>query len=352
MAKTAVLRASLDLLYYSGASQAMRSLFGGRGAIFMLHHVRPGAGAQSGFAPNALLEVTPQFLNEVISLVKSKGFDLISMADAVARLQDPDASRTPFAVFTLDDAYRDNLVHALPVFQRHHCPFTIFASPAIQDGTCELWWRGLEAVIAGTNHLKADVNGLIIDMETVTDAQKQAAWGQIYWPVRNLEENAQRPWIRNFCRENGVDLEAICKADAMTWDELRLINKDPLCTIGGHTVHHYAVARLSPEQALEELVQSADRLEQELGERPKFFAYPYGDEGSAAARDFDLAAKAGYEAAVTTRKGMIFSEHQNHLLALPRLSLSGEFQKLRYVDVLLSGTAFALWNGFRKLNVS
>ncbi len=352
MAKTAILRASLDFLYYSKASQVMRKIFGGRGAIFMLHHVKPGGGLQKGFAPNALLEVTPEFLDSVIQLAKGRGFEILSFADAVARLDDPHKSKTPFVVFTLDDAYRDNLVHALPVFQRHNCPFTIFASPAIQDGTCELWWRGLEAVIAGNNRLIAKVDELSLDLETITDAQKQAAWQAIYWPVRNLEENQQRVWIREFCAANGVDLDAICKAEGMTWDELRQINQSPLCTIGAHTVHHFAVAKLSDEQCLSELVQSADRLEKELGERPKFFAYPYGDESSAATRDFALAKKAGYRAAVTTRKGMIFNEHQNHMLALPRLSLSGEFQKLRYVDVLLTGTAFALLNKFRKLNVA
>jgi peptidoglycan/xylan/chitin deacetylase (PgdA/CDA1 family) len=84
----------------------------------------------------------------------------------------------------------------------------------------------------------------------------------------------------------------------------------------------------------------------------RFFSYPYGDPGSASNRDFKLAADAGYEAAVTTRKGLVFSGHRDHLTALPRLSLAGEFQKLRYVDVLLSGSAFALWNGFRQLNVA
>ena len=318
----------------------------------MLHHVKPGGGLQNGFAPNSLLELTPEFLDNVIQLAKDRGFEILSFADAVSRLTDPNGSKTPFVVFTLDDAYRDNLVHAFPVFKRHDCPFTIFASPAIQDGTCELWWRGLEAVIAGNNRVYAAIENQKFDLETVTDAQKQAAWDEIYWPVRNLEENKQRVWIREFCAANGVDLDAICQAEAMSWDELRHINQSPLCTIGAHTVHHFAVAKLSDEQCKQELVRSADRLEKELGERPQFFAYPYGDEGSAASRDFKLAEKVGFKAAVTTRKGMIFNEHQNHLLALPRLSLSGEFQKLRYVDVLLTGTAFALLNKFKKLNVA
>ena len=351
MAKSTILKTSLEVLYYSGASQVLRPIFGGLGAIFMLHHVRPGGGLQMGFAPNSGLEVTPEFLDAVLTFVKMRGYDLVSLGDAVRRIQENNSNRKPFVVFTLDDAYRDNLVHARPVFRKHHCPFAIFASPAIQDGTCELWWRGLEAVIAGNTKVRAEINSLKLRLDTVSDVQKQAAWQQLYWPVRQLEQKQQRKWIKEFCQTNRVDLGAICRADAMTWDELREISGDPLCTIGAHTVNHFAVAQLSEADATYELVESKRRIGEELGIIPKYLAYPYGDATSASPRDFKLATDAGYDAAVTTRKGLIFSGHRDHLTALPRLSLSGEFQKLRYVDVLLSGSAFALWNGFRQLNV-
>ena len=352
MAKSTMLKTSLDMLYYSGASQVLRPIFGGLGAIFMLHHVRPGGGLQMGFAPNSGLEVTPDFLDAVIGFVKMRGYDLVSMADAVQRIQENNSKRKPFVVFTLDDAYHDNLVHARPVFRKHHCPFAIFASPAIQDGTCELWWRGLEAVIAGNTRVSAKIKSLKVQFNTVSDVQKQVAWHQLYWPLRQLEQKQQRLWIKEFCETNRVDLGAICRADAMTWNELREISNDPLCTIGAHSVNHYAVAQLNESDATYELVESRRRIGEELGRVPKYLAYPYGDASSASPRDFKLAADAGYEAAVTTRKGLIFSGHRDHLTALPRLSLSGEFQKLRYVDVLLSGSAFALWNGFRQLNVA
>lgn len=352
MAKATILKTSLEVLYYSGASQALRPIFGGLGAIFMLHHVRPGGGQQLGFAPNSGLEVTPEFLDAVIGFVKMRGYELVSMAEAVQRIKENNPKKKPFVVFTLDDGYRDNFVHARPVFRKHHCPFTIFASPAIQDGTCELWWRGLEAVIAGNTKVIAKIQALKVQFDTVSDAQKQSAWQQLYWPLRQLEQKQQRLWIKEFCDANRVNLGAICRAEAMTWDELREISKDSLCTIGAHTVNHYAIAQLSETEATFELVESGRRIAAELGKVPKYFAYPYGDASSASSRDFKLAADAGYEAAVTTRKGLIFSGHRDHLTALPRLSLSGGFQKLRYVDVLLSGSAFALWNGFKQINVA
>lgn len=317
----------------------------------MLHHVRPGGGLQSGFAPNSILEITPEFLDGVISLVKQHGYDLVTMDTALQRLNSSESS-APFAVFTLDDAYRDNLLHARPVFRRHECPFTIYAAPAIQDGTCELWWRGLEAVVAGSTQLTGEIADESFDLTCVTDAQKTAAWERIYWPLRGMDQHAQRQWIRTFCVNHRVDLEAICRAEAMTWDELRLVAADPLCTIGAHTINHFAISRLSEAEALQEMTESADRLEQEIGYRPRHFAYPFGDESSAGARDFVLARKAGFASAVTTRKGLVYSAHRDYPMALPRVSLNGNFQRLRYTDVLLSGAAFTLFNKFRQLNVA
>lgn len=352
MAKTAILKTSLDLLFYSGASQALRGVYGGMGAIFMLHHIRPGGGGRGGFAPNAGLEVTPRFLSDVIAHARARGFDLVSMEEAVARIRSEQSATRPFALFTIDDGYRDNMVHAWPVFRRQSCPFTIFVAPAIADGVCELWWRGLEAVIAGATRLAGEIEATHFDLDCVTDARKQAAFERLYWPVRTMPEHEQRRWIRALCDAHGVSLDAMCAAEAMNWDELREIAADPLCTIGAHTINHYAVAKLSPEEAMHEAVASRNRIAMELGKTPRYFAFPYGDETSAGPRDFALIREAGFEAAVTTRKGLIFPGHKDHLTALPRVSLNGGFQKLRYVDVLMSGSAFALWNGFRRVKAA
>ncbi len=132
----------------------------------------------------------------------------------------------------------------------------------------------------------------------------------------------------------------------MGWDEVRTLAADPLVTIGAHTKGHFAVAKLSDERAYDEMVGGADRLERELGQRPAHFSFPYGDSGSAGPRDFALAKQAGFKTAVTTRKGMLFDEHRRHLTALPRVSLSGEFQSLTYTALYLSGRRLRCGTGF------
>jgi peptidoglycan/xylan/chitin deacetylase (PgdA/CDA1 family) len=343
-----LLRGCLDLLFYSGAARLLSPLTSGMGALLMLHHVRPGGGLQEGFAPNSGLEITPEFLEGVILHLRGKGYEFLSMAEAVRRIRTGGHAGRRFAAFTIDDAYRDIFIHAWPVFRRHECPFTLFIAPSITDGTCELWWRALEAVIAGSSFLGMRLNGETIALTTVTVSQKQAAWEKLYWPLRRLDPNRQRDIIVKLCCEHGIDPEAICRAEAMDWDEVRAIAKDPLCTIGAHTIHHHALAKLPVKDAMAEITGSVERIAAEIGERPRFLAYPYGDALSAGEREFDLACAAGIEAAVTTRKGLIFPGHAQKLTALPRVSINGGYQQLRHIDVLLSGTAFALWAGMHK----
>ncbi|HFB97778.1 MAG TPA: polysaccharide deacetylase, partial [Bryobacterales bacterium] len=261
-----------------------------------------------------------------------------------AELRAGRASRArPFAVFTLDDGYRDNLEHALPVFRRHGCPFTVFVATAYAEGRGELWWEILEQAIATQEVIRPEIEGLPAEIVTDTDEDRTAAWNLLYPVVRwRMEEHAQRDWTRRFAERHGIDTDALCRAMVMDWAALAELTAGGLCTIGAHTVHHYALARLTDEEeVLREMTESRERIAAELGGAVETFAYPYGDAGSAATREFRLAAAAGFSCAVTTRKGLVPAAPDS-LTALPRVSLNGLYQKLRYVDVMLTGAPFAL----------
>ena len=350
MASPKLLRRLLDILHFSGATALARPVTRGIGVIYCLHHVLPGGGKQQGFAPNTKLECEPEFLESLITLSRQRGFETVSLSEAVSRLQNCDHNR--FAVFTLDDGYKDNQRYAQPSFQRMNCPYTIFIAPRIAGGTSELWWRLLEQVVAKVNHLKVTLGTQSFDLPLNTESDKWAAWPLLSAAVEKLEQFEQRRVIRNLCEKSEIDPDAYCRRVAMSWDDLREINKDPLCTIGAHTLNHHAVGRMTAADAKRELETSRLIIASELREEIKFNAYPYGDEPNATARDFVLAAEAGYTASLTTRKGVVYAGHRNHLQALPRIMISGRYQKLRHVDALISGLPTALLNRFRKINVA
>ena len=128
---------------------------------------------------------------------------------------------------------------------------------------------------------------------------------------------------------------------------------DPLCTIGAHTVNHEMLRKVPDDASVRaEMEMSRAVLEAALGVRPEHLAYPVGDPTSAGRREFRIASELGFKTAVTTRPGVLFKAHRDHLTALPRISVNGEFQRQRYLKVLMSGAATAMWNGFRRINAA
>jgi len=144
--RTTVIRAGLEALYRTGAHHLLRPIFAGVGAIFMLHHVRPGRDAE--FQPNRHLEIEPSFLRAMLKHLRASDVDIITMDELHRRLDARDFSRR-FASFTLDDGYRDNRDHALPLLREFDAPCTVYAVSEFAAGSGRLWWVALERVVAG-----------------------------------------------------------------------------------------------------------------------------------------------------------------------------------------------------------
>ena len=348
--KVMALRTALKVLQGSGLTGLLRGRTQGMGSIFCLHQVCPGGGLEEGFAPNSKLEITPDFLRGLIDLVRSRGFETVSLAEMVERLKSGRAAGKPMAVFTLDDGYRDNFVYAKPVLEELNCPYTIFVAPAITDGICNLWWRSLEHMISSSSHLKLSTAGRDFDLKCETVAQKRKAFGVLYWFFALMDEHEQRRHLAGLLEGFGIDYKAYCRSVAMGWDELRDIARSPLCTIGAHTINHFVLKTLDATEALAEMRDSKSRIETELACDVEFFAYPYGDERAAGPREFALAQEAGFAASVTTRKGVIWPKDVQHLQSLPRIMVSGRYQERILVDALISGLPTALLNKVRPLH--
>ena len=348
--KRTVIRAGLETLFFSGAHLMMQPFVGGVGVILTLHHVRPPR--MDGFQPNRLLEVSPAFFADVVRKLRRSRVDLVSLDEMHRRLTEGDFRRR-FVCLTFDDGYRDVLQWAYPVLRKHEVPFALYIATSFPDRIGELWWLGLEAVIARNERIGLLMDGRERRFQCRTVIEKRELFEQLYWWLRSREtEDELRVVVRDLCARYGVDLSALCGELCMGWGEITELARDPLVTIGAHTVNHFMLKK-TPERVVRvEMEMGRAVLEAAVGFKPQHLSYPIGDATSAGPREFALAAELGFKTAVTTRPGMLFAGHRNHLTALPRISLNGEFQQRRYVNVLVSGAATAIWNGFRRVEAA
>ncbi len=332
-------------MYYSGADGLAAPFTRGPGVIFMLHRVAPEP--PRSFEPNRILKVTPEYIEQVIVHVVEAGFEILRLDEIPARLAQP--SGRPFACFTFDDGYRDNLDVAYPIFKRFGVPFTVYVPTDYADGKGDLWWLMLEKVIGACDqHVSVEIAGKLHAHACRTPAEKDAAFEEIYWHLRRLPEREARATVSGLAAAHGFTAEALCSELMMDWDAIRELAKDPLVTIAAHTCSHLALAKLDEAEVRREMSESIARIEAEIGQPCRHFSYPYGCVASAGPREFAIARELGVATAVTTRKGLLQPSHADQLSALPRLSLNGDFQDIRYLKVMLSGVPFALWNAITR----
>ncbi|WP_157014736.1 polysaccharide deacetylase family protein [Mesorhizobium xinjiangense] len=338
---------ALGLAGTGGLASLARPHFGGLGAIMMLHSVT--ATPETRIGANDHLVIDPDFLDRLLSHLRHQGYLFASMDEALERVRSAGGGAR-FVAFTADDAYRDNLLEALPVLERHGAPLTIYVAPGLIDGDAVLWWEVVEEVVARLD--RVDLPGAegmrSLDCSTLAGKRKANRIIQDHL-TRNVPEADQHAAVLALARSAGIDCAAFMHGRLMDWRQIADIARHPLVTIGAHTVHHRNLKRLSEDGAAQELARSRAILEERLGSAPRHLAFPYGYAAAAGEREARLAGEAGFATAVTTRHGLIHAEHADHLHALPRISVNGRHQNVRHIDTMLSGITTPMANRGRRV---
>ncbi len=204
-----------------------------QGEIWMLHRVVE----QRSEDPNQReLEVTPEYLEQVISKYLKNGYTFVPI-DSVFN-----AHR--FVCLTFDDGYRDNYTTALPILKRLGIPFAIYISTNFIDNKQPMWW----------------------------------------YPDQQL----------------GLSLE-----------ELRILDREPLCIIGAHTLSHPRLDTLTVIEQQKEIVESKVILEQWLGHPIQHFSYPHGAYND---DTLSIVKSAGFRSALCAWGGTVRRGYNPHLL--------------------------------------
>lgn len=309
------------------------------GLIFTLHHVRPDSG--QAFSPNAILSITPEFLETVIQAVLQAGMVPVHVHDLPELLRNnPDNKR--FVCFTLDDGYRNNAEYAAPIFMKYNIPFTIYITAGFAEHNRILWWETVEHLLRIRHQLEFDFGTGLEVLNLNTTAQKQAAFTRFAYYVDENDEDAAVAKIANLaqqCRFDPLQLTADLVMDRQALLQLQQAAGE-LVHFGAHSLKHLNLNHITDQRAKEEIKGSAKWLVNNLGKAPKSFSYPYGWKSAVNERDCEFVREAGFAVGVTTQPGMLEAASMARAYDLPRVSLNGYFQKQHYVKALISGIAF------------
>ena len=315
------------------ASTLLRPFLSGLGCIVVLHRVLPESG-HSRLPANHALETTPEELRAMLAWVRERGMEAIPLDAVPSRLKTPRGPR--FIAFTLDDGYRDNLVHALPVFREFKTPFAVNITNGFADGSQSIWWYFLEEALFAKPQLRFSWEGRVHEFACETDRERNLAVERLSELVRSLG-TSRNLLLQCIAEAAGVDALACTRRLAMDWEEVRELAADPLVTIGAHGACHHSLNRLTADEIDLEVLAAKRDLEKRTGRVIGHFAYPFGGSNAADEREFALARRAGFTTMLTTRAANLFPRYAKRLDRLPRFGISGNYAAVKSLVMIESG---------------
>lgn len=100
-------------------------------------------------SPRVVTEINPEYFRNHIKELKSEGFEIISLGDALKNFLEGDTSHAPKALITIDDGWASVKKYAFPIIQEEKVPVVLFVYPrAISRYEGFLSWGDINEMIS------------------------------------------------------------------------------------------------------------------------------------------------------------------------------------------------------------
>lgn len=261
------------------------------GEIWCLHRVLPN---RSWALPNRELEITPDYLEQLILSYMGDAYRFVSLDSMVGNLK---KMRWPWQKkmvnISFDDGFRDIYEYAYPIFKKYNIPFTIYLTTAFPEGKAEIWWIQLEQLIANNTTLVVQDK----EYQCRTADEKRQLFNELIQQIyQSLDTPSEvfKQWFADY----QIDMDNL----ALTWDELAEMLSSGLLTVGSHTQSHPMLTKIPTKEVRQELLESKNLIEQHLSISVNHFSYPHSAYNMEIANELRLI---GYKSATLGYGGSI-----------------------------------------------
>jgi peptidoglycan/xylan/chitin deacetylase (PgdA/CDA1 family) len=262
--------------------------------------------------------VQPKAFDQQLQDLKKK-YTVLPLEEIVHQWRRRQVMKNAVAV-TFDDGYLDNFTDAMPLLEHHDIPATFFITGGPYGDNQAFWWDELQALLFESEvlpaHCSFNIDGIMVEQdlgdEQYLDSDlklelrqwksgmlRKGARLQLYyglWEVLKFSAQAIRDEameaIRAWAASGNMALPV-----RMNNEQIMVLHRHKLFTIGAHTVSHPALSVLEGGEQLKEMHANKTALENLLRSTIQLLAYPYGNYNELT---LALSKKAGFEAAFTT----------------------------------------------------
>jgi peptidoglycan/xylan/chitin deacetylase (PgdA/CDA1 family) len=281
-----------------------------RAVVLLFHRVRPA------FDPLRPDEPDMETFSAQVALL-ARHFDVLPLPEVVERLAESRLRRAALCI-TFDDGYEDNASLAAPILQRLGLPATFFVSSGYLDGGIMWNDKVIEAFRSAAPGL-IDLSPAGLPALAIGDPPSRVqAYGRVLDALKYEAPEERSRAVEKVVRCcHAEPPRTLMMSSAQVADLARRG-----MTIGGHTMTHPILTRLSDEAARHEIETGKQALERLTGAPLQVFAYPNGRPG----RDYDgrhvqMARASGFRAAVSTAWGAL--RRDSNPFQVPRISSWG-----------------------------
>lgn len=243
-------------------------------------------------------EVDASEFEQQLRLLKSC-INFISLSDAVNGIRGGNLPPRAGCI-TFDDGYADNVEVALPILNKLGIPATFFVATGFLDGG-RMWNDSVIEMVRGVSGPLLDLREIDLgNFDVGTIQQRQHAISTLLGRLKYLPLDERAMHIERMGDHLQLDLPTGLMMSSAQVVQLHNAGME----IGGHTVSHPILSRLTPSEALREIANGKESLEEIIRAPIRFFAYPNGKPG----QDYLLehvriVKELGFEGAVSTAWG-------------------------------------------------
>jgi peptidoglycan/xylan/chitin deacetylase (PgdA/CDA1 family) len=261
--------------------------------VVALNYHRIGDGRRSIF-DRGLWSATAEDFDAQARWLKAN-FDVIGPGDLahVSRLK-----RGRHIVITFDDGYADNFTTAYPILRAHGLPATFFIATGYIDEPRLPWWDQIAWMVRASKRASLELPGHLSAPLVYDEPERDVAVRVLLHMYRTLPADRTVDFVDAIADATGSGHYGGAEEERlwMTWDMLREMTAGGM-TIGGHTVTHRILARMSREEQRREIEDCGRRIAEELGIAMRTFSYPVGLRDCFDSDTIDCLRKAGVETA-------------------------------------------------------